>query len=85
VLGDVRGSQFIHRLAEHPAPVGGHVALADYGNDSLRQMEGAVAVFRMAVVPGNKRESGVAAGQLFAGNAETPVRLGAARRSRSGH
>jgi hypothetical protein len=54
--------------------------LADYGNDFLRQIEGAVAVFRMAVVPGNKLESGMAAGQLFAGNAETPVRLGAARK-----
>ena len=78
VLGDVRSAQLVRRLAQDAAEVGGHVALADDDHDFPGQVEAAVPVFRMAVVPGDELDGGVAAQQIFPGNAEVPVALGAA-------
>ncbi len=77
VVGDVGLLEFLGRPAEDPGHVDGDVAHADHGRPLLREVELAVAEFRMAVVPGHEFGGRVAPLQVLPGDAHAAVGLGA--------
>jgi hypothetical protein len=79
VVGDVCLGQLLAGEGEHAGHVGGDVAVADHDRALAGEVELAVAVVGMAVVPGDELGGGEAPGQVLAGDAQAPVGLGADR------
>ena len=79
VVGNIGAGQLLWRAAENPHHIHGHIADADDRRRLHRQIELAVAKVGMAVIPGDKVGSGVAAFQLFAGDIQVAVGLRAGR------
>ena len=80
VIGNIGSGQFVRRKRENARDVNRYVAHADHGHAFLRKIELAVAKVGMPVVPGDEFGRGVAAIQVLAGNAHTPVGLRASRK-----
>ena len=75
VIGDVGFGQLLGRAAQDPGHVHGDVAHADDGYPFLGEIELAVAIIGMAVVPGDELGGRVAVLQIFPGDAHAPIRL----------
>lgn len=73
---DIGLCQFVRRGQQDPRDVHGDVAVADDGHAFCRaQVERAVCVIRVAVVPTDELGRRMKAAQLFAGDAELLPRL----------
>ena len=77
--GDVRPRQVVHRTGQDAGDVHRNVAVADHHDLLGVEVEACVAMVRMSVEPRDERGRGMASGQIFAGNAEPAVSLGAGR------
>ena len=64
---------------EHPGDVHRHVAVADHHGALAGEVELALGVVGVGVVPADEGGGGVAAGQILAGDAELAVGLAADR------
>ncbi len=73
VVGDVGARQFVDVHGEDPRDIEGDVAVADDDGAFAGQIEGAVGVVGVAVVPGDELGGGVAAGQVLARDPESAV------------
>jgi hypothetical protein len=77
VVGGVGLAQLVVGQREHPRHVHRHVAVADHHRALAGEVELLRAVVRVGVVPADEGGGGVAARQVFAGDAELPVGLAA--------
>ena len=81
VVGDVGRGQFFDRARQDAGDVHRHVAVADDGHAlHPAQVVLQVAVVGMPVVPADENGRRVAAGQVFARNAQPAVRFGPGRK-----
>ena len=78
VLGDVGVLELVHRLRQDAAHVDRHVALADDGYDLLGEIEHAIPVVGMGVVPTDELGGRVAPRQVLARDAEPAIGFGSA-------
>ncbi len=72
-------AQLVVGQGQHPGDVHRHVAVADHHGALAGEVEVAVGVVGVGVVPADEGGGGVAAGQVLAGNAELAVGLAADR------
>ena len=79
MVGGVGLAQLVVGQGQHPGDVHRHVAVADHHGALAGEVELVVGVVGMGVVPADEGGGGVAAGQLFAGDAELAVGLAADR------
>ena len=77
VVGDVGGRQLLGRPAQDPDDVDRDVADAHDRHPLLREIERAVPIVGVAVVPGDELGRGMAPAQVLTGNPHAPVGLGA--------
>ena len=73
MLGDVGGHELAHRQRQDAGNVGCDIALPDHHRPLRREIECAVAIVGMPIVPADEFGRGVASGKLFAWNAEAAI------------
>ena len=78
VRGDVGMLELVYRLRQDPAHVYGDVPLADDDSHFLTEIELAVPVVGVRVVPADELGRRVASRQVLAGDAQLPIALGPA-------
>ena len=78
--GDVGPAQFVGGFGQDARHVERHIAVADHRRGLAAEIELAVAVVRMAVIPGDEVAGVMAPRQVFAGDAQRPADVGAGRK-----
>jgi hypothetical protein len=78
-LGHIRGAQTIGRSRQNAPDVGGDISLPDDHRGIVRKIEFTILIVRVAVVPSNELDGGIASGQILSGDVEAPVGARAAR------
>src|SRR3954447_11473999 len=77
VVGGVGLAQLVIGQGQHPGDVHRHVAVADHDGALAGEVELAISVVGVGVVPADEGGGGVAAGQVLTGDAELAVGLAA--------